>query len=107
VSYNTVLLRYGQVDQLIEAISLDSVETLTQLGVETPVEAVSLLFIRVSMIPHVLAHVIEGLGILQHSMCPLIECQELIQLAVKNPSWNMVSPEGSLELLPWNFMTSR
>jgi hypothetical protein len=55
VSYNIVLLLYGQVYQLIEAISPDSVETLTQLGVETPAEAVSLIFIRVSIIPRVLA----------------------------------------------------
>jgi hypothetical protein len=34
VSYNTILLGDGQVDQLIEAISPDSVETLSQLGVE-------------------------------------------------------------------------
>jgi hypothetical protein len=59
------------------------------------------------MIPHVLAQVVEGLGILQHSMGPLIECQEFIQLAVKNPNWNVVSSEGSLEFLPRNFMTSR
>jgi hypothetical protein len=59
------------------------------------------------MIPRILAQVVEGLGILQHSAGPLIECQELIQLAVKNPSWNVVSPEGSLEFLPRNFMTSR
>jgi hypothetical protein len=38
------------------------------------------------MIPRVLAQVVDGLGILQHSVGPLIECQELIQLAVKNPS---------------------
>jgi hypothetical protein len=59
------------------------------------------------MIPHVLAQVVEGLGILQHSAGPLIECQEFIQLAVKNPSRNVVSPEGSLEFLPRNFMISR
>jgi hypothetical protein len=58
------------------------------------------------MIPRVLAQGVEGLGILQYSMGSLIECQELIQLAVKNPSWNVVSSEGSLELLPRNFMTS-
>jgi hypothetical protein len=34
VSYNTILLGDGQFDQLIKAISLDSVETLMQLGVE-------------------------------------------------------------------------
>jgi hypothetical protein len=107
VTYNTVLLSDGQVDQLIKAISSDSVETLTKLGVETPAEAVSLLFIRVSMISCVLAHVVEGLGLLQHSTSTLSECQELIQLAVKNPSWNVVSSEGSLEFLPKNIMISR
>ena len=45
----------GQVDQLIEAISPDSVEMLTQLGIETPVEAVSVLLIEISMISCVLA----------------------------------------------------
>jgi hypothetical protein len=46
VSYNTILLGDGQIDQLIEAISLDSVESFPQLGVETPAEAVSLLLSR-------------------------------------------------------------
>jgi hypothetical protein len=55
VSYNTVLLGDGQVDQLIEVISTDSVETFPQLGVETPAEAVSLLFIRISMVTCILA----------------------------------------------------
>jgi hypothetical protein len=70
VSYNTVLLGDGQVDQLIEAISLDSVETLTQLGIETSAEAVSLLLIGISMITCVLAQVIEGLSILQYWRVP-------------------------------------
>jgi hypothetical protein len=55
VGYNAIFLGDGQVDQLVEAISPDSVETLTQLGVETPAEAVSLLFIGISMITCVLA----------------------------------------------------
>jgi hypothetical protein len=55
VSYNIVLLGDGQVDQLIEATSPDSVEMLTQLGIETPAEAVSLLLIGISMIFCVLA----------------------------------------------------
>jgi hypothetical protein len=59
------------------------------------------------MIPHLLAQVVEGLDIMQHSTGPLIECQEFIQLAVKNSSWNVVSPKGSLEFLPRIFMTSR
>jgi hypothetical protein len=55
VGYNTVLLGDGQVDQLIEAISLDSVESSPQLVVKTPVEAVSLLLIRISMVTCILA----------------------------------------------------
>jgi hypothetical protein len=55
VSYNTILLGDGQVDQLIQAISTDNVETFPQLGVETPAEAVSLLLIRISMITCILA----------------------------------------------------
>jgi hypothetical protein len=55
VGYNTVLLGDGQVDQLIEAISPDSVESFLQLGVKTPVEAVSLLLIRINMVTCILA----------------------------------------------------
>jgi hypothetical protein len=55
VSYNTILLGDGQVDQLIEAIGPDIVEMLTQLGIETPAEAISLLLIEISMISCVLA----------------------------------------------------
>jgi hypothetical protein len=62
VSYNTVLLGDGQVDQLIEAISPDSVEMISQLGVKTPAEAVSLL-VRISMISYITAQVIEGLSV--------------------------------------------
>ena len=52
VSYNTILLGDGQVDQLIEAISPNSIETLTQLGVETSTKVVSLLLIRICVITH-------------------------------------------------------
>jgi hypothetical protein len=68
---------------------------------------VSLLLIRISMIPCVLAQVVEGLSILQYRAGSLIECHTFIQLAVKNPNWDVVSSEGSLEFLPRNFMTSR
>jgi hypothetical protein len=86
VSYNTVLLGDGEVDQLIEAISTDSVETFPQLGVETPEEAVSLLLFGISMITSVLAQIIEGLSILQYREGSLIECQKFIQLVIKNSS---------------------
>jgi hypothetical protein len=86
VSYNTVLLGDGQVDKLIEAISPNSVETLTQLGIKTPVEAVSLLRIGISMISGVLSQVVEGLSILQYHVGSLTECQKFIQLVIENSS---------------------
>jgi hypothetical protein len=102
VSYNTVLLGDGQVDQLIEAISTGSVETFSQLGVETPAEAVSLL-VRINMITCILAQVVEGLSVLQYRAGSLIECQKFIQLAIKNSGWDMVPSESSLEFLPRHF----
>jgi hypothetical protein len=107
VSYNTIILGDDQVDQLIETIIPDSVETLTQLGVETHAEAVSLLLIGISMITCVLAQVVEGLSKLQYCAGSLIECQEFIQLAIKNSSWDVVPSESSLEFLSRNFMISR
>jgi hypothetical protein len=107
VSYNTVLLGDSQVDQLIEAIILDSVETFPQLGIETPPEAVSLLLVGISMITCVLAQVVEGLSVLQYRAGSLIECQELIQLAIKNSCWNVVPSKSSLEFLPRHFTISR
>jgi hypothetical protein len=106
VSYNAVFLWYGQVDQLIETVNPNSVETLTQLAVETSVETVPLL-IRICVITRILARVIEGLGILQHSAGSLSQFQKLIQLVIQNPGCNVVSPESSLELLPWHFMINR
>jgi hypothetical protein len=106
VSYNTVLLGDGQVDQLIEAVSPDSVETFPQLGIETSAEAVSLL-VGISMITCILAQVVEGLSVLQYRAGSLIECQKLIQLAIKNSSWDVVPSESSLEFLPRHFMTRR
>jgi hypothetical protein len=107
VSYNTVLLGDGQVDQLIEAICPDSVESFPQLGVETSAEVVSLLLIRISMVTCILAQVIEGLSVLQYRAGSLIKCQKLIQLAIENSCWNVVPSESSLEFLPRHFMISR
>jgi hypothetical protein len=106
VSYNTVLLGDSQVDQLIEAITSDSVKTFPQLGVETPAEAVSLLLIRISMVTCILAQVVEGLSVLQYRAGSLIKCQKLIQLAIENSGWNVVPSESSLEFLPRHFIIS-
>jgi hypothetical protein len=78
-----------------------------QLGVETPAEAVSLLLIGISMITCVLAQVVEGRSVLQYRASSLVECQELIQLAIKNSSWDVVPSESSIEFLPRHFTISR
>jgi hypothetical protein len=43
---------------------MNSVEALTKLGVESPAETITLLFVRICMITRILAQVVEGLGIL-------------------------------------------
>ncbi len=57
VSNNAILLGDGNVDQLIEVISPDSVETVTELSAEPPPEPVSLLLIRIRVISSILAQV--------------------------------------------------
>jgi hypothetical protein len=64
---------------------MNSVEVLTELGVEPSSEAVSLFLIRVYMITCILAQIIESLGILQHGAGPLSQCQELIKLVIQYP----------------------
>jgi hypothetical protein len=106
VSYNAILLGDDQVDQLIEAICPDSVESFPQLGVETPAKAVSLLLIRIGMVTCILAQVVEGLSVLQYRAGSLIKCQKLIQLAIKNSDGNVVPSESGLEFFPRHFMIS-
>jgi hypothetical protein len=58
------------------------------------------------MITRILAQVVEGLGMLQHSAGSLSQCQELIGFAIQNPCLNMVSPESRLELFPCHHVVS-
>jgi hypothetical protein len=88
------------------AISPDSVKTFPQLSVETHVEAVSLLLIRISMVTCILAQVVEGLSVLQYCASSLIKCQKLIQLVIRNSGWNVVPSESRLEFLPRHFTIS-
>jgi hypothetical protein len=102
MSCDTVLLGDGHVDQLIIAVGPDGVETVTELSAEPPPEPVSLLLVRVCMIPGILAQVIKSLSILQHCPVALSECQKLVELSVHNSGWYMVPPESCLELSPFH-----
>jgi hypothetical protein len=64
VGYDAVFLWYAKVDQFIVAVSTNSVEALTELGVESLSETVPLLLIWICMITCILAQVVEGLDIL-------------------------------------------
>ena len=75
---NAVVLSDGHIYQLIKIIRGDKVEALRELGVKTTAETILLLGIAIGMIAHVLAQVIEDLGILQHRMGSLCKRQELI-----------------------------
>jgi hypothetical protein len=49
-----ILLRDGQVDQLVVAVGPDCVEMVAELSVEAPPEPISLLLISASMVAYVL-----------------------------------------------------
>jgi hypothetical protein len=99
---DAVLLGDSHVDQLIVVVGPDGVETVTELSAEPPPEHVSLLLIRICMIPSILAQIIKSLSILQHCPIALSECQKLVELSVHNPGWYVVSPESCLELSPFH-----
>jgi hypothetical protein len=71
VSYYAVFLRDGQVDQLIVAICLDSVETFMELHAEASLESIPFHLIGVCVVSGVLAQIVESLCILQHYAGPL------------------------------------
>jgi hypothetical protein len=101
-SGNAVLLGDSHVDQLIVVVGPDGVETVTELSAKPPSKLVSLLLVRICMIPSILAHVIKSLSILQHCPVALGECQKLVELSVHNPGWYVVSPESCFELSPFH-----
>jgi hypothetical protein len=53
------ILRDSEINQLIVCFSTHSVQTLLELGTEASTESISLLGICISMVPSILAHIIE------------------------------------------------
>jgi hypothetical protein len=78
-----------------------------ELSTEASPEFVSLLLIGVSMVACVLTQVIESLGILQHCMASLSECQKFIELAIHYAYWYVMPSEFCLELSPLNHVVNR
>jgi hypothetical protein len=59
------------------------------------------------MIACILTQVVEGLCVLQHYTTPLSECQILIELAVHDVYWYVMSSECCLELSPFHHVVNR
>jgi hypothetical protein len=78
-----------------------------ELSTKAPPERIPLLLIYVGMIACVLTQVIEGLGVLRHGTTPLGVCQKLIELAVHDARWYVMSSECCLELSPLNHVANR
>ena len=62
---NTVLLCNGQVDHFIVGVGLNKVQAFLELGSEATTETITFLGISISMMPRILAQMIEGLCILK------------------------------------------
>jgi short-subunit dehydrogenase len=56
----------GHVDQLIESVGLNQIQSFLELGVQAMTEMISLLGISVCMITRILTQVIEDLCILHY-----------------------------------------
>jgi hypothetical protein len=94
----------SHVDQLIVVVGPDGVETVTELSAEPPPEPISLLLVRICMIPSILAQVIKSLSILQHGSVALSECQKIVELSVLIPAGMWCPLKAALNSL---YSTSR
>jgi hypothetical protein len=104
---DAILLSDGHIDQLIEVVGPYQIQPLLELGVEASTEAISLTGVRVRMITHVLAQVIESLCILYDSAGALGQGQKFIELSLNESFWNVVRSESSPKFIPCDNMTSR
>jgi hypothetical protein len=60
-------LSNGHVDQLIESVCLNQIQSFFELGVQATTEMISLLGIGVCMVTRIPTQVIEGLCVLHYS----------------------------------------
>jgi hypothetical protein len=102
---DTVLLGNGHIDQFIEIVSLDQIQALLQLSVQSTTETISLLDVRVSMIACVLAQMIESLCVLKYCAVPLSQCQKFIELPLNESFRDMVCSKGCPKFFPIDNMS--
>jgi hypothetical protein len=68
---------------------------------------VGLLFILVDMVYPVLSKSVELPCVVEYTMVPLLQAQELLQLAVEQTHRLVMCTKGSMEFTPWNMVIIR
>jgi hypothetical protein len=89
----------GVADKLEEGSTGTECKALLKLSQQASHEAV-LLFICINLLCHIWRQLIEGLGVVVDGSSALPEVNELLALAAHNTRWDVLSPEGRLELGP-------
>jgi hypothetical protein len=77
-----------------------------QLDREPTVEDTGFLFICVNMVGSVLGEGVELANVVIHRVIPLLQAQELLQLAAEQTRREVMTTEGGAELTPWDLMIS-
>ena len=75
---------------------------LHHLWIESSLETGDSLSIGVNHVGSIATQVVEGMQILRHGFGALIQRQELSQLHLGQPRWNINSTKGLSELSPQN-----
>ena len=95
-----ILLNDSSIDQLTEGVKLNHSQAILELAAKPLPEARLLLLISIHVVSHILEQGVESLRVLQHIVVALFQSQKLCKLPSDHPRWNMVGPEGFLELSP-------
>ena len=77
-----------------------------QLDHEPIAEDTGFLLIRVNMVGSVLGEGVELANVVIHRVVPLLQAQELLQLAAEQIRREVMTMEGGAELAPWDLMIS-
>jgi hypothetical protein len=97
----------GHIDQLIEGVGLNQIQSFLKLGVQASTETISLTGISVRMITRILAQVVEDLCILHDDAGSLSQIQKFIELLLNESFGNVVRSKSGPEFIPGDNMTSR
>jgi hypothetical protein len=87
-------------NEVIESGAVIGTHILHHFGIQSSLETSNSLSIRVNHIRSIMAQIVEGMQILCHNFGALIQSQELSQLYLNQPWWNINSTEGLSELSP-------